>query len=195
MVKDYCQTDTLTNQILMCITVLLTTKTLSNGHLYFKGKGEESFSPKFNYKGFQYVEVNSSEPIELLQNSVKGYFMHSDVPAIGKITSSNPTLNKMWAATNRSYLSNLFGYPTDCPQREKMAGQAMPILPVKQDFIILMALQFTRNGSPITATNNSPMAYFHQLFRQVAGVMNGAMDRLDKYNRHYSLEYLFVLWR
>jgi hypothetical protein len=159
------------------------------------GKGEESFSPKFNYKGFQYVEVNSSEPIELLQNSVKGYFMHSDVPAIGKITSSNPTLNKMWAATNRSYLSNLFGYPTDCPQREKMAGQAMPILPVKQDFIILMALQFTRNGSPITATNNSPMAYFHQLFRQVAGVMNGAMDRLDKYNRHYSLEYLFVLWR
>lgn len=83
------------------------------------GKGEETFTPKFNYKGFQYIEINSSEPIELMQNSVKGYFMHSDVPAIGKITSSNPTLNKIWAATNRSYLSNLFGYPTDCPQREK----------------------------------------------------------------------------
>lgn len=28
-------------------------------------------------------------------------------------------LNRLWRATNRSYLSNLFGYPTDCPQREK----------------------------------------------------------------------------
>ena len=28
-------------------------------------------------------------------------------------------LNKIWWATNNSYLSNLFGYPTDCPQREK----------------------------------------------------------------------------
>ena len=28
-------------------------------------------------------------------------------------------MNKIWAATNSSYLANLFGYPTDCPQREK----------------------------------------------------------------------------
>ncbi|MES2266255.1 MAG: family 78 glycoside hydrolase catalytic domain [Bacteroidota bacterium] len=83
------------------------------------GKGEETFMPKFNYKGFQYVEVTSSEPIELSTKSLTGYFMHSDVPPIGKVNSSNPTINKIWAATNNSYLSNLFGYPTDCPQREK----------------------------------------------------------------------------
>ena len=45
--------------------------------------------------------------------------MHSDVPTVGKITSSNPLLTKIMAATSNSYLSNLFGYPTDCPQREK----------------------------------------------------------------------------
>ena len=45
--------------------------------------------------------------------------MHSDVPAVGNIVSSNPTIDKIWTATNNSYLSNLFGYPTDCPQREK----------------------------------------------------------------------------
>jgi alpha-L-rhamnosidase len=28
-------------------------------------------------------------------------------------------MNKVWAATNNSYLANLVGYPTDCPQREK----------------------------------------------------------------------------
>jgi alpha-L-rhamnosidase len=45
--------------------------------------------------------------------------MHSDVPATGKISSSNPLIDRLWWATNNSYLSNLFGYPTDCPQREK----------------------------------------------------------------------------
>jgi alpha-L-rhamnosidase len=84
-----------------------------------KGGAQETFSPHFNYKGFQYIEVASSKPIELNKNSVSAYFMHSDVPPVGKIESSNPVLNKIWVAANNSYLSNLYGYPTDCPQREK----------------------------------------------------------------------------
>jgi alpha-L-rhamnosidase len=83
------------------------------------GKGENSFMPHFNYKGFQYVEITSSKPIELKKESLVGYFMHSDVPPVGSISSSNPTIDKIAYATNNSYLSNLFGYPTDCPQREK----------------------------------------------------------------------------
>ena len=83
------------------------------------GQGEETFMLRFNYKGFQYVEVTSDQPVELTKESLTAYFMHSDVPQIGKIHSSNNTLNKIWEAANASYLSNLFGYPTDCPQREK----------------------------------------------------------------------------
>ena len=83
------------------------------------GKGEETFMPLFNYKGFQYVEVTSSRPVALTAGSLTGYFMHSDVAAVGQVKSSNPTIDKIWWATNNSYLSNLFGYPTDCPQREK----------------------------------------------------------------------------
>ncbi len=83
------------------------------------GKGEETFMPRFNYKGFQYVEVSSDKPIELKKESLSGYFMHSDVEPVGKVSSSSNTLNKIWQATNTSYLSNFFGYPTDCPQREK----------------------------------------------------------------------------
>lgn len=81
------------------------------------GEGVETFVPHFNYKGFQYVEVTSDHPVEI--KSLTGIFMHSDVPAVGEVNSSNTTLNKIWKATNNSYLSNLFGYPTDCPQREK----------------------------------------------------------------------------
>lgn len=85
-----------------------------------KGQGEETFMPRFNYKGFQYVELISDKPVKLTKESLTAYFMHSDVPAVGQINSSNPTLNKIWKAANSSYLSNLFGYPTDCPQREKL---------------------------------------------------------------------------
>lgn len=83
------------------------------------GKGEEQFMPKFNYKGFRYVEVTSSNPIEFKKENLTGYFMHSDVPPVGNIEASNPIINKLWWATNNSYLSNFIGYPTDCPQREK----------------------------------------------------------------------------
>jgi len=83
------------------------------------GKGEESFRPWFGYKGFQYVEITASEPITLTKEAVSAYFMHSDVPVAGHIQTSDTILNKIWAATNQSYLSNLMGYPTDCPQREK----------------------------------------------------------------------------
>lgn len=83
------------------------------------GKGQDEFMPKFNYKGFRYVEVVSSKPIKLEKNSLTAYFMHSDVPQVGEIKTSNDLVNRLWWATNNAYLSNLMGYPTDCPQREK----------------------------------------------------------------------------
>lgn len=83
------------------------------------GRGEDVFMPKFNYKGFQYVEVKSSKPIELTKDNLTAWFMHSDVPPIGSLETSSPLINKIWQATNNAYLSNFFGYPTDCPHREK----------------------------------------------------------------------------
>ncbi|ANI90810.1 alpha-rhamnosidase [Arachidicoccus ginsenosidimutans] len=83
------------------------------------GKGAETFMPHFDYKGFQYVEVKANKPISLSKENLTAYFMHSDVAPVGNIQTSSELINKIYAATNASYLSNLFGYPTDCPQREK----------------------------------------------------------------------------
>ncbi|MEP7320195.1 MAG: family 78 glycoside hydrolase catalytic domain, partial [Panacibacter sp.] len=83
------------------------------------GTNQEIFMPHFNYKGFQYVEVTTTNPVSLAKESLTAFFMHSDVPPVGNVSSSNNTINKIWSATNNSYLSNLFGYPTDCPHREK----------------------------------------------------------------------------
>ncbi|KAA6302987.1 MAG: hypothetical protein EZS26_000882 [Candidatus Ordinivivax streblomastigis] len=87
--------------------------------LTLSGKGVEEFMPKFNYKGFRYVEVTASRPVNLDKSSLTAYFMHSDVRPIGKITASNDLIEKLVQASNNAYLSNLMGYPTDCPQREK----------------------------------------------------------------------------
>jgi alpha-L-rhamnosidase len=87
--------------------------------LILSGKREDEFMAKFNYKGFRYVEVAGSRPLELDMNSLSACFMHSDVPAAGALKSSNPLIDRLWWATNNAYLSNLMGYPTDCPQREK----------------------------------------------------------------------------
>src|SRR5690606_33359366 len=64
-----------------------------------------------------YVEVTASRPAEV--HDLTGHFIHSDVAPVGRIASSDDILNRIWEATNNSYLSNLVGYPTDCPQREK----------------------------------------------------------------------------
>ena len=107
---------------------------LSNIDVYYRGDKEkepfqtdiltlsgddDEFMARFNYKGFRYVEVTADRPIELDQNSLTAYFMHSDVPAVGEIRTSSELVNRLWRATNCSYLSNLMGHPTDCPQREK----------------------------------------------------------------------------
>lgn len=80
---------------------------------------EVEFTPSFTYHGFQYVEVESSKPVELTRESLTALFVHTDVKSVGSFECSNPVLNKIWKATRQSYLSNLESIPTDCPQREK----------------------------------------------------------------------------
>ncbi|UXD70145.1 glycoside hydrolase family 78 protein [Sphingobacterium faecium] len=83
------------------------------------GRKEDKFTPKFNYKGFRYVEITSTESVALQDLKITSYFMHSDVDAIGEVKTSSKLVNDLWKVTNNAYLSNLMGYPTDCPQREK----------------------------------------------------------------------------
>ncbi len=86
--------------------------------LYLSGK-EDKYMPKFSYKGFRYLEITATKPIQLNEQQLTAHFMHSDVPETGNINTSSDLLNKVWWITNTAYLSNLMGYPTDCPQREK----------------------------------------------------------------------------
>ncbi|MDH6358563.1 family 78 glycoside hydrolase catalytic domain [Parabacteroides sp. PF5-9] len=85
-----------------------------------KGTGEEEiFTPSFAYHGFQYAEVESSEPIEMTEESLTALFVHTDIDPVGSFSCSDPLLNKIYNATMLAYRGNLHSIPTDCPQREK----------------------------------------------------------------------------
>lgn len=79
----------------------------------------ETFRPEFTYHGFRYVEVKTDRPFKLGEDNVKGLMIHTDLRPAGSFKSSNPLLDRIYAATMLSYVDNLHSIPTDCPQREK----------------------------------------------------------------------------
>jgi alpha-L-rhamnosidase len=83
-----------------------------------KGIGSETWHSRFDYHGFQYVEVTGF-PGKPTLDTLRGVFIHSAIPVAGEFECSNPLLNKIWRAGRWAYLSNLQGIPTDCPHREK----------------------------------------------------------------------------
>lgn len=82
-----------------------------------KGEGEETWNPRFTYHGFRYVEVTFEGEAAVL--SMEACAIGTDFPIIGKIETSDATLNALQKCICWSYRSNFVGFPTDCPQREK----------------------------------------------------------------------------
>ena len=84
----------------------------------FKGKGVESWKPKFSYHGFRYVEIIglSKKPDK---NTIKAHFIHTDFEKVGDFSSSDELINWIYECGIRSFLSNYQSFPTDCPHREK----------------------------------------------------------------------------
>ena len=85
-----------------------------------KGASEETYEPRFSFKGFRYVEVIGKP----LVRKVEGRRVHTDTERAGAaprgtFSSSSSVLNDFYAASRRSILDNLYSVPTDCPHTEK----------------------------------------------------------------------------
>ena len=79
--------------------------------------GGEKWHPRFTYHGFRYVQVDIRGNARL--KSIRARFVHSAFGRAGTLETSDATFAALQAATERSYLSNFVGIPTDCPHREK----------------------------------------------------------------------------
>lgn len=91
-----------------------------------KGEGEEMWTPRFSYYGYQYIQVDGADylnaegdgkPVIL---SLTSNFIYNDVPIAGTFESSNDIFNKTHWLINNAIKSNMQAVFTDCPHREKL---------------------------------------------------------------------------
>src|SRR5690625_474158 len=81
---------------------------------------EETWSAKFSYKGFQYIQVdNWPDPDGPQLEDFTAQVVHSDTAETGVFETSSDLLNSIHRATIDTLLNNLHGLPTDTPMFEK----------------------------------------------------------------------------
>jgi alpha-L-rhamnosidase len=85
---------------------------------YIAKGGEESYQPRFTFRGFRFVEITGlSKALPL--DAVTALRLNSDVTPVGTFECSNPMLNQIQEMCRRTFLSNIFSVQSDCPHREK----------------------------------------------------------------------------
>ena len=82
------------------------------------GGGVETWSPRFTYHGFRYVEVSGlkSKPAA---DFLEGVLVHTDVPRAGSFVCSDETLNQIYQTSLATIEDNMHSVMEDCPHRER----------------------------------------------------------------------------
>jgi hypothetical protein len=84
-----------------------------------KGAGEETWSPRFSYYGFRYLQVEGAgDGANLI--AAEGRFVHAAAPRIGEFSCSKELFNGIHKLIDAAVRSNMQHVLTDCPHREKL---------------------------------------------------------------------------
>jgi alpha-L-rhamnosidase len=81
----------------------------------------ETWTPRFTYHGFQYVEV-TGYPGTPGPEAITGIAIHSDTPLTSRFECSDPMVNRLFSNVVWTQRANFFEAPTDCPQRDERLG-------------------------------------------------------------------------
>lgn len=84
-----------------------------------KGEGIETWSPRFTFHGFRYVEITGWQGKPTLDD-IEGLRMNTDLENNGTFSCSNDMFTQLHKAIQWTFLSNVFSIQSDCPGREKM---------------------------------------------------------------------------
>ena len=83
--------------------------------------GAETFEPHFTYHGFRYVQVTGVATRPHLTDLV-GRQVNSALVEASTFETSSPLITKLWQNVRWTQRDNMFGIPTDCPQRDERLG-------------------------------------------------------------------------
>jgi alpha-L-rhamnosidase len=81
----------------------------------------ETWSPRFTYHGFQYVELTGL-PDKPGLDAITGLVLHNDTPLTGSFECSDPVLTQFGRNAQWTQRANFVELPTDCPQRDERLG-------------------------------------------------------------------------
>jgi len=83
-----------------------------------KGKGTESYTPRFTFHSFRFVELVGL-PGKASRDAVTGVRLNTDVEQVGSFECSNDQCNRIQKMCDWTFLSGLFSVQSDCPHRER----------------------------------------------------------------------------
>lgn len=113
-----------------------------------------TWSPRFTYHGFRYVEVEGLDRAPKTEE-IKAVVVHQDVAQKSCFECSNSLLNHIYNAGIQATLSNMHYALTDCPTREKFGWMNDAQASLNQVFINFDAELFLRKwGEDIKASMN-----------------------------------------
>lgn len=81
----------------------------------------ETWSPRFTYHGFQYVELTGL-PEKPAAAAITGLVLHNATPLAGDLACSDPVLTQFGRNAQWTQRGNFVEVPTDCPQRDERLG-------------------------------------------------------------------------
>lgn len=80
-----------------------------------------TFEPAFTYHGFRYVEITGLSKLPDL-GDITGKVIASSSPVAGSLETSSKDINQLWCNIMWTQRANMYGIPTDCPQRDERCG-------------------------------------------------------------------------
>ena len=83
-----------------------------------KGRGVESYTPRFTFHAFRYVEVTGLVTKPALE-MLTGLRLNTDVERTGAFSCSSEPFNRIQEMCDWTFLSNIFSVQSDCPHRER----------------------------------------------------------------------------
>ncbi len=83
-----------------------------------KGDGAETWSPRFTYTGFQFVEISGVKTAPT-KETIQAHMVHSAIRRTGDFTCSDEMLTRQYRTSLLTLEDNWHSLPEDCPHREK----------------------------------------------------------------------------
>lgn len=91
---------------------------------WLDGSGKETWSPRFFYCGYRYLQVecigaSQGDALPVVE-SLEGRVVHTSSTPIGEFSTSNELINRIYKMIRWAQRSNMVSVMTDCPHREKL---------------------------------------------------------------------------